>query len=104
MAEWLTGQGEKPSVEGLGEDALSRAFAFYQNTNQLRVHWRRPVWSDFITGWKRREDPLDIAFLDEASMLDDKQFEDLQDIFSTIVMFGDRAAAPQSVNLNCDGI
>ena len=93
LAEWLTGQGEKPSVEGLGEDALSRAFAFYQEHKSIAGALAAAGLrgSDFITGWKRREDPLDIAFLDEASMLDDKQFEDLQDIFSTIVMFGDPA-------------
>ncbi|MEM6579465.1 MAG: AAA family ATPase, partial [Pseudomonadota bacterium] len=41
--------------------------------------------------WKRREDPLDIGFIDEASMLDDKQFEDLKDIFPTLLLFGDPA-------------
>ena len=93
LAEWLTGQGEKPSLEGLGEEALSRAFAFYQEHKSIAGALAAAGLrgSDFITGWKRREDPLDIAFLDEASMLDDKQFEDLQDIFSTIVMFGDPA-------------
>ena len=93
LAEWLTGQGEKPSIEGLGEEALSRAFAFYQEQKSIAGALAAAGLrgSDFIAGWKRREDPLDIAFLDEASMLDDKQFEDLQDIFSTIVMFGDPA-------------
>jgi exodeoxyribonuclease-5 len=63
--------------------------------------------SDFITGWKRREEPLDIAFLDEASMLDDRQFEDLQQIFSTLILFGDPAQlAPvnQSGAMVFDGI
>ncbi|MEO0700424.1 MAG: AAA family ATPase, partial [Pseudomonadota bacterium] len=47
--------------------------------------------SDFITGWKRREEPLDIGFVDEASMLDDRQYEDLQEIFPTLLLFGDPA-------------
>jgi exodeoxyribonuclease-5 len=47
--------------------------------------------SDFITGWKRREDPLDIGFVDESSMLDEKQFNDLKEIFPTLVLFGDPA-------------
>ncbi len=47
--------------------------------------------SDFITGWKRREDPLDVGFVDESSMLDDRQFEDLKEIFPTLVLFGDPA-------------
>jgi exodeoxyribonuclease-5 len=50
--------------------------------------------SDFITGWKRREDPLDIGFVDESSMLDEKQFEDLQEIFPTLILFGDPAQLP----------
>jgi hypothetical protein len=37
--------------------------------------------SDFITGWKRRDSPLDIGFVDESSMLDARQFEDLTEIF-----------------------
>ncbi|MEO0362297.1 MAG: ATP-dependent RecD-like DNA helicase, partial [Pseudomonadota bacterium] len=47
--------------------------------------------SDFISGWTRRDDPLDVALVDEASMLDDKQFEDLKEIFSTLILFGDPA-------------
>ncbi|MGB0961050.1 MAG: ATP-binding domain-containing protein, partial [Halocynthiibacter sp.] len=47
--------------------------------------------SDFITGWKRREDPLDIGFVDESSMLDEKQFNDLREIFPMLVLFGDPA-------------
>ena len=47
--------------------------------------------SDFITGWKRREEPLDIGFIDESSMLEDRQFDDLREIFSTLVLFGDPA-------------
>ena len=93
LAEWLTRQGKKPDIEGLSEDALMRAFVFYQEHKSIvgALAAAGLRGSDFITGWKRREDPLDIAFLDEASMLDNKQFEDLQAIFSTIVMFGDPA-------------
>ncbi|WP_135506554.1 ATP-dependent DNA helicase [Roseovarius aestuariivivens] len=93
IAEWLAGQGEKPEIEGLTEDALNRAKAFY------RMHKSIPGalaaaglrGSDFITGWKRREEPLDIGFIDEASMLDDRQFEDLKEIFPTLLLFGDPA-------------
>ncbi len=93
VAEWLAGQGERPSIEGLTDQALDRAFAFYQSNasvpGALAAAGLRG--SDFITGWKRREEPLDIGFVDEASMLDDKQFEDLQDIFPTLLLFGDPA-------------
>ncbi|OCX64670.1 ATPase [Thioclava sp. SK-1] len=98
IAEWLAGQGARPKIDmlgldGLTEEALDRAKAFYD------IHTSIPGalaaaglrGSDFINGWKRREDPLDIGFVDEASMLDDKQFEDLKELFSTLVMFGDPA-------------
>ena len=93
LAEWLTGHGDKPDIEGLSEDALTRAFIFYQEHKSIAGALAAAGLrgSDFIIGWKKREDPLDIAFLDEASMLDGNQFEDLQEIFSTIVMFGDPA-------------
>ena len=93
IAEWLAGNGEKPEVEGLTEVALDRAFAFYQNNKSIpgALAAAGLRGSDFITGWKRREDPLDIGFIDEASMLDKKQFDDLQEIFPTLVLFGDPA-------------
>ena len=34
---------------------------------------------------------MDIGFVDESSMLDDKQFEDLKEIFPTLLLFGDPA-------------
>ncbi|WP_281954571.1 ATP-dependent DNA helicase [Pseudophaeobacter arcticus] len=93
IAEWLTGNGELPEIEGLTEEALARAAAFYQKNKSipgaLAVAGLRG--SDFITGWKRRDDPLDIGFVDEASMLDDRQFEDLKEIFPNLVLFGDPA-------------
>ncbi len=98
LAEWLTGQGERPKVESLGEmglteQALDRARAFYN------LHKSVPAalasvglrGSDFINGWKRREDPLDIGFVDEASMLDERQLDDLREIFPTLILFGDPA-------------
>ena len=96
IAEWLAGNGEKPEIEGLTEVALDRAFASYQVNSSVPAALAAAGLrgSDFITGWKRREDPLDIGFVDESSMLDAKQFEDLQDIFPTLVLFGDPAQLP----------
>ena len=93
IAEWLAGQGDRPEVEGLTDQALDRAFAFYQTNKSMpgALAAAGLRGSDFITGWKRREEPLDIGFIDEASMLDDKQFEDLQEIFPTLLLFGDPA-------------
>ena len=63
IAEWLTGQGTRPAVEGLTELALDRAKAFYDT----------------------------VAFVDESSMLDERQLDDLREIFPTLVLFGDPA-------------
>ncbi len=93
IAEWLAGNGERPVVAGLTEAALDRAFAFYQSHKSVpgALAAAGLRGSDFITGWKRREEPLDIGFVDEGSMLDERQFGDLQDIFSTLLVFGDPA-------------
>ena len=93
IAEWLTGNGEEPDIEGLTEEALARAAAFYERNKSIpgALAAAGLRGSDFITGWKRREDPLDIGFVDEASMLDDRQFSDLKEIFPTLLLFGDPA-------------
>ena len=93
IAEWLAGQGERPVVEGLTDLALDRAYAFYQSQKSIpgALAAAGLRGSDFISGWKRRDDPLDIGFVDESSMLDDKALEDLKEIFPTLVLFGDPA-------------
>jgi exodeoxyribonuclease-5 len=94
VAEWLAGGGgERPGIEGLTEVALDRALAFYRANRSIpgALAAAGLRGSDFIIGWKRRESPLDIGFVDEASMLDDRQFEDLREIFPTLVLFGDPA-------------
>ena len=122
IADWLTGAGDRPAVEGviegLTDAALDRAKAFYDQhasiPGALAAAGLRG--SDFIRGWKRREDGLDIGLIDEASMLDEKQFDDLREIFPTLILFGDpaqlapvgqsgemvfdRLAAPQKLVLN----
>jgi exodeoxyribonuclease-5 len=93
IAEWLNGEGTRPTIEGLTDEALDRAKAFYD------IHASVPGalaaaglrGSDFIKGWKRREDGLDIGLIDEASMLDERQFDDLREIFPVLVLFGDPA-------------
>jgi len=93
IAEWLVGNADRPEVEGLTDEALDRAFAFFQSNRSVpgALAAAGLKGSDFILGWKRREDPLDIGFVDESSMLDARQFDDLREIFPTVVLFGDPA-------------
>ncbi|KJZ20827.1 ATP-dependent DNA helicase [Loktanella sp. S4079] len=96
VAEWLAGQGDRPEIEGLTDLALDRAHASFQVNKSIPAALAAAGLrgSDFITGWKRREEPLDIGFVDESSMLDSKQFEDLKEIFPTLILFGDPAQLP----------
>lgn len=93
IAEWLEGQGEMPEIEGVTPEMMARAKASYEVNKSipaaLAVAGLRG--SDFITGWKRRDDPLDVGFIDEASMLDERQYDDLREIFPNLVLFGDPA-------------
>lgn len=94
LAEWLEGDRTlRPQIEGLPDEALDRAMAFYTQNNSIPGAFAAAGLrgSDFITGWKRREDPLDIALVDESSMLDEKQLDDLKEIFGQIILFGDPA-------------
>ena len=109
IAEWLMGQGERPEIEGLTDVALERAKAFYAGNKSIpgALASAGLRGSDFITGWKRREESLDIGFVDESSMLDDRQFEDLKEIFPNLLLFGDPAQlAPvkQSGNMVFDAL
>ena len=108
IAEWLSGNGPRPEVEGLTDVALDRAEAFFQQNKSIpgALAAAGLRGSDFITGWKRREDPLDIGFIDESSMLDERQFEDLKESFPALLLFGDPAQlAPvnQSGSMVFDG-
>ena len=93
VAEWLAGNGDRPVIEALTDAALDRAKQVYEATKSVPAALASAGLrgSDFITGWKRREDPLDIGLIDESSMLDDRQFDDLTEIFPTLILFGDPA-------------
>ncbi len=93
IADWLAGQATRPVVEGLTDAQLDRAKAFYDSLPSIpgALAAAGLRGSDFIKGWKRREEPLDIGFVDESSMLDERQFDDLREIFPTLVLFGDPA-------------
>ena len=109
IAEWLAGNGARPVIADLGEAALDRARAFYEQVKSIpgALAAAGLRGSDFIKGWKRRDEPLDVGFVDEASMLDGRQFDDLREIFQTLVLFGDPAQlAPvgQSGEMVFDGL
>jgi len=88
IAQWLTEGGMRPEVEGVTEEMLDRAHAFYglQKSIPGALAAAGLRGSDFIQGWKRRDDHLGVALVDEASMLDDKQFEDLKEIFCALFL------------------
>ncbi|MBW7056909.1 AAA family ATPase [Paracoccus bogoriensis] len=93
IAEWLTESGVKPQIEGLDDAALDRIRAFHDQHGSIpgALAAAGLRGSDFIRGWKRREEGLDVGLIDEASMLDERQFEDLREIFPVLVLFGDPA-------------
>ncbi len=94
IADWLAKpSGKRPEVEGLSDEALDRARAFFEQQKSIpgALAAAGLSGSDFIAGWKRRDEPLDIAFVDEASMIDDRQLDDLKEVFGTVILFGDPA-------------
>lgn len=93
IARWLSGDGPRPDTTVLSPSDLERAAAFYARHASIpgAIAAAGLRGSDFIIGWKRREEGLDIGFVDEASMLDARQFEDLREIFPVLVLFGDPA-------------
>ena len=64
--EWLVGErDEKPVLDGLSENSLSRAWDFYRSNKSIpgALAAAGLKGSDFISGWKRREEPLDLVLL-----------------------------------------
>jgi exodeoxyribonuclease V len=93
IADWLAGTGTRPTSDILTDVQLDRARAFYDQVPSIpgALAAAGLRGSDFIRGWTRRDEPLDIGFIDESSMLDTRQIEDLREIFTTLVLFGDPA-------------
>lgn len=112
IAKWLTADAKiekKPEVKGISDSALERAALYYKSNKSIpgALAMAGLRGSDFITGWRRRDDPMDVGFVDESSMLDDEQVKDLREIFPTLILFGDPAQlAPvgQSGNMAFDGL
>ena len=69
LADWLEGTRKaRPDVDGIAPEALDRAAAFYAEHSSVAGAFAAigVRGSDFITGWQRRQDPLDIALVDEG--------------------------------------
>ncbi|MCI4661888.1 MAG: AAA family ATPase [Neomegalonema sp.] len=96
LVKWLTDpeREKRPEeIEGVTEDMLDRALAFFQMTKSAPAALASVGLrgSEFITGWQRRDEALSIGLVDEASMLDEAQLDDLREIFGVVVLFGDPA-------------
>ena len=105
IAEWLAGEGERPEPGELTDAALDRAHAFYEQTPSVAgaLAMAGLRGSDFITGWKRREEALDVGLVDEASMLGSREMDDLREIFPTLVLFGDTAQLAPVARAGAEG-
>ena len=94
IAEWLEEQAEgAPPSDALAPEAVERARRSYLLHGSIpgALAAAGVRGADFITGWTRRKDRLDIALVDEASMIDADQLADLEALFGLIVLFGDPA-------------
>lgn len=96
IAAWLAGEGERPDSANLSAAALDRAGNYFANHKSIpgALAAAGLKGSDFIKEWTRRDEPLDVGFVDEASMLDERTFADLKEIFPTLLLFGDPAQLP----------
>lgn len=96
IAQWLADPERAPRPDeaaGVTGDQLDRALKYYQKSNSIPAALATVGirGSEFITGWQRREDSLSVGLVDEASMLDEKQLDDLREIFDLVCLFGDPA-------------
>src|SRR5690606_24380930 len=105
LAEWLAGErAERPAIEGLPDAALDRALAFYRQHESVPGAFAAAGLrgADFITGWKRRDEPLDVALVDDAAMLDAAKLDALKESFGLILRFGDPAQLARVMGSGAD--
>ena len=93
LSDWLLGVSKRPDSTAFSTEKLDSMEQFFSGHPSIpgalaSVGVRT---SDFITGWKRRENPLDIGIVDESSMLTNTQLIDLKKIFKVLILFGDPA-------------
>ena len=93
LSDWLLGASKRPNSTAFSSEKLDSMEQFFSGHPSIpgalaSVGIRT---SDFITGWKRRDYPLDIGIVDESSMLTNTQLTDLKKIFKVLILFGDPA-------------
>ena len=93
LSDWLLGVSKRPEMTAFTSEKLDSMERFFSGHPSIpgalaSVGIRT---SDFIMGWKRRENPLDIGIVDESSMLTNTQLTDLKKIFKVLILFGDPA-------------
>jgi exodeoxyribonuclease-5 len=94
IAKWLADpEAPKPQSERFDDAALERARAAFAEHGSVPAALAAigVRGADFITGWTRRDEALDVGLVDEASMLDDRLFGDLRELFGLLALFGDPA-------------
>ena len=93
LVNWLSGEGKGEPSGTFDAEVLRRAKAAFDRHGSVvgALAVAGLSGSDFISGWKRRDETLDIGCVDEASMLHDHQLDDLKELFPSLVLFGDPA-------------
>jgi exodeoxyribonuclease-5 len=93
LVDWLTGTRSQAPAGILDDDMQTRAKTFCDKHGSVvgALAVAGLSGSDFISGWTRRDEPLDIGFVDEASMLHEHQLADLKELFPSLILFGDPA-------------
>lgn len=94
LVAWLRRpEGEPPQLERRDADAVAEIAAVYADTGSMpaalaAVGLRT---SDFIVGWRRRDGVIDVALVDEASMIGEDVLKDLRALAKVLILFGDPA-------------
>ena len=93
LSDWLLGITKRPDSTAFSSEKLDSMESFFAGNPSIPGAFASVGirTSDFITGWKRRENPLDIGIVDESSMLTNTQLIDLRKIFRVLILFGDPA-------------
>lgn len=98
LREWLgkpkaEREEPRPTLDNHPDQLVDRIVAVYEEHRSTAAALAAVglTGADFIKGWRLRESKLDVALVDEASMLDVKAMSDLQSLARVIVAFGDPA-------------